>query len=92
MSGTTDGMPERDLRRPCKEGASTLNKCLDVRLLHVRPQENLLTWPMLDQCEARWVACILEHGDAAAIWLGRHRADLGRRATLKFPPDAGALP
>ncbi|WP_037301754.1 patatin-like phospholipase family protein [Rubritepida flocculans] len=30
--------------------------------------------------------------DAAAIWLGRHRADLGRRATLKFPPDAGALP
>ena len=30
--------------------------------------------------------------DAAASWLGCHRADLGQRSTLTFPPDARALP
>lgn len=30
--------------------------------------------------------------DAAGRWLEHHRADLGRRATLTFPPDAGARP
>src|SRR5690606_41275450 len=59
----------RDLRWSCKDRAGASDEGLDVRLLHVRPQEHLSAWPMLDQREARWVACVLEQGDAAAIWL-----------------------
>ena len=62
-------MPERDIRRPREEGAGALDEGLNVWLLHVRPKKGLLTWPVLDQREASRVACVLEHGDAAAIWL-----------------------
>ena len=76
LLGTTDGMPKRDLRWPCEEGSGALDEGLDVRLLHVRPQENLLAGPMLDQREARRVVCVLKHGEATAIWLrGLDRCD-----------------
>lgn len=69
-------MPERDVRRPCQEGATAVDERLNVRLLHVWPQEDLLTWPMLNEGEARWVACVLKHGDAPAVWLdGLDRGD-----------------
>src|SRR5690606_36610707 len=72
----TNGVPERDIRWPCEEGPGALDEGLNVWLLHVRPQEDLLAWPMLDQREARWIARVLQHGDAAAIWLqGLDRGD-----------------
>lgn len=60
-------MPEREIRRTGQEGAGTLNEGLNVRLLQVRPQVGLLTWPMLNQGEARRIIGVLQHGDAPAV-------------------------
>lgn len=43
--------------------------------------------------EWSYLQCLHQQGfEAASAWLARHRADLGRRATLAVPPDAGMLP
>jgi len=95
-------VPERDIRWPREEGAGALNEGLNVWLPHVRPQEDLLAWPMLDQREARRIIHVLQHGDTAAIRfegldggdeianLARGRAGMFRKRTIADEYDCSA--
>lgn len=82
-SAASHRMPKRDVRRACEERAGSVDEGLDVRLLHMRSQENLLAGPMLNKQDARGITRVLEHVDAAAIWLDRlDRCNEGGDLTL----------
>ena len=69
LSGATNRVPEGDIWWSCEETRGRLNEGLNMRLLHVWPQEDLLAGPIFNQSKPGRVRRVLEHRDAATIWL-----------------------
>ena len=57
---------ERNFRWSGQEGARRLNESLDVRLLHVRPQECGTVGPALNECDQLWIVEALQNLNARA--------------------------
>src|SRR5512139_2537966 len=66
VSAGADWPPERDVRWTAQERASLTDERLNMRLLHVWPEEVVLASPALQQRDAGLVGVVLKNLDAFA--------------------------
>ena len=62
-----DAVPERDVWRAGEKISCTLDKSLDMRLLHVRTEKRRLVRPLFDEHDCGQFGGVLKDGDALAI-------------------------